>query len=313
MTGLGKIKITILNVLGKNTLFYGLTVQNKMKNNLIKKKIVFVNIIIFLTLFACSRSEYNTIEIFELGDGQKFIITAPSYCDAGQFFFYEVHYKNKIIVPKTKILGISCIDSYKVSFKIVIAENGNLAGLYYEPISTLTGGFPEFEKGETWTLYTLKKHMIVIHAFDNNKSFPYKKKIFNQLFNRLSKSRPEWNADSKNVKLLKKIKRFGVYNSDPSIIHLKHLKELPGLKELSFVASNIDDSELEFLKNITGLERLTLEKTQITNKSFEHLVKLKNLKELNIHCNKVSAETVKALKKELNNTRIYPNDPEICQ
>lgn len=97
---------------------------------------------------------------------------------------------------------------------------------------------------------------------------------------------------------------YGPYITDAG---LKHLSDLPNLKELLIIdpGLGITDEGLKHLANLASLTMLSLDGADaITDEGLRHLARLANLKELNIESAKVTTEGLTWLRSSLPHCRI---------
>jgi Leucine-rich repeat (LRR) protein len=107
-------------------------------------------------------------------------------------------------------------------------------------------------------------------------------------------------AGLKELKNLKNIQEFDLWDTQLTDEGLKELKDLTNLKVLRVLGTKVTDKGLKELKVFKNLQELNLSNTAVTDEGLKELKGLTNLKELGVHDTKVTDKGLKELK-ELNN------------
>ena len=81
-----------------------------------------------------------------------------------------------------------------------------------------------------------------------------------------------------------------------AVTQLNKLLELPQLRKLYLISTNIENESLEYIENLSNLEELNLSYTQIDDDGLPHLYNLSSLKYLDLSGTKVTRQEIDNLK-----------------
>jgi len=107
------------------------------------------SVLLLLILVSCSASGEYEIVTFDVGQHRSIQILASEYLEVTRSFYYQVKVDEKVVVPLVRMC--SGIDSSHLRFKILVAQGGDLVGI--------------FEK-------RYPQEILAIHNFRTNASWP---------------------------------------------------------------------------------------------------------------------------------------------
>lgn len=107
------------------------------------------SVLLLLILVSCSTSGQYEIVTFDVGQHRSIQILASEYLEVTRSFYYQVKVDEKVVVPLFRMCG--GIDSDHLRFKILVAQGGDLVGI--------------FEK-------RYPQEILAIHNFKTNASWP---------------------------------------------------------------------------------------------------------------------------------------------
>ena len=105
-------------------------------------------VLVVLTLLSCSVSGEYEIVTFELGRQRSIQILASEYLEVTQSIYYQVKVDGKVVVPLFRMCG--GIDRGQLNFKTLLAEGGDLVGIFEKRYPQDILAVHDFKTNATW-------------------------------------------------------------------------------------------------------------------------------------------------------------------
>jgi hypothetical protein len=255
---------------------------------LILLPLAFVGFVVWLSSSGYAPPPF-TIKTLDCGNGRSIIIHIGRALESYGYYpvSYEVRVHDTVVVPEKAVTGVWPGTSF--DFELLLAENGDLAGVVLRPLAHIIERMPDFKSGDSWTREVMADSLIIIHDFKVDQSFDGIGVRFNaaasERVKRLLAAHPEWVDDTANADILKGVvqlevdsdKRLGgadlskvallpalncvVAHEPLSADGVKALDGIPTLKYLSFFEASIVDEDVLRLRGLHHLENIVVPMT----------------------------------------------------